>query len=81
MFFKEEIALSIKDYMTPNEASYRWGVEREALKERLRPSRNEKQIQEFKDKGLIKSFRRPDGKRNEWIISSEAMEMWYGKEK
>ncbi len=73
--------MKINDYMTPNEASYRWGVHQERLKEKLKPSRNAEEIDQLKREGLIKSFKRPEGKRNEWIISREAMELWYGKEK
>lgn len=73
--------MEIDNYMTTAEAAYRWGINQETLKEKLKPSRNAKQIEEFKKKGLIKSFKKPGGKRNEWIISREAMELWYGKEK
>lgn len=73
--------MRINDYMTPNEASYRWNIHPEAFKEKLKPSRNEREIEQMEKDGLIKSFKRPGGKRNEWIISREAMEYWYGKEK
>lgn len=72
--------MKINDYMTPSEASYRWGIHQERLKEKLKPSRNAEEIERLKKEGLIKSFKRPGGKRNEWIISREAMELWYGKE-
>lgn len=72
--------MEINKYMTPNEASYRWDINLETLKERLKPSRNKNQIEDLKKKGLIKSFKRPDAIRNEWIITVNAMELWYGKE-
>ncbi|WP_217588718.1 helix-turn-helix domain-containing protein [Lentibacillus saliphilus] len=72
--------MNINDYMTPNEASFRWGISHEALKEKLKPSRNKEQIEDLKNKGLIKSFKKPDAVRNEWIISKEVMELWYGEE-
>lgn len=72
--------MNINDYMTPNEASFRWGIPQETLKARLKPSRNKEQIESMESEGLIKSFKRPNQKRNEWIITREAMEKWYGKE-
>lgn len=75
------ISNNIKDFMSPSEASYRWGIHPEAFKEKLKPSRNQEEIERLKKDGLIKSFKRPGGKRNEWIISRDAMELWYGKEK
>lgn len=72
--------MKIDDYMTINEAAYRWDININTLKQRLKPSRNAEQIEQLKKKGLIKSFKRPDAQRNEWIISRGAMELWYGKE-
>lgn len=66
--------------MTPNEAAYRWDVKIEALKERLKPSRN-KNLDELIEKGLIKYYRHPERARGEWILSREFMEKFYGKEK
>lgn len=72
--------MKINDYMTINEAAYRWDININTLKQRLKPSRNAEQIERLKKDGLIKSFKRPDAQRNEWIISRSAMELWYGKE-
>lgn len=72
--------MDINDYMTPAEAAYRWGIKQEALKERLKPSRNKEKIDNFIKRGLIKRFIKPGGTRSEWIISVDAMELWYGKE-
>lgn len=66
----------INNYMTPNEAAYRYGVKIEALKERLKPSRN-KNLDQFIDDGLIKYFKHPEKARGEWIVSSEFMEKYY----
>lgn len=65
--------------MTPNEAAFRWGINQETVKNKLKPSLNQKQISEMIDRGLIKSFVRPDGSRKEWIISIEAMNIWFNK--
>lgn len=72
--------MKINDYMTPNEASYRWGVNIEAIKERLKPSRN-KNLDELINQGLVKFFKHPDKARGEWIVTREFMEKYYGKEK
>lgn len=66
--------------MTPNEASYRWSINHESFKNKLKPSVNKKEIEQMEKDGLIKSFVRPDGRRRDWIISTKAMEKWYGKE-
>lgn len=71
--------MKINNYMTPNEASYRWGINQETVKNKLKPSLNKKEIEEMEREGLIKSFVRPEGKRREWIISVQAMERWFGK--
>lgn len=70
----------IDDYMTVNEAAHRWGVNIETLKERLKPSRSAEQIERLTEAGMIKAFIKPGGRRREWIISRDAMELWYGKE-
>lgn len=68
----------IDKYMTPSEAAYRWGVNQETVRNKLKPSIN-KNIEESIEQGLIKFFQHPDGKRREWIISDQAMELWFGK--
>ena len=69
----------IDRYMSPTEAAYRWGKNKETVKNKLKPSLNKKEIEEMEKEGLIKSFSRPGGIRKEWIISVEAMERWFGK--
>lgn len=71
----------IDNYMTPNEAAHRWGVKLEALKERLKPSRNNEQIEEMVEEGLIKYFIEPGKKNRSWIISTAAMKKWYPNKK
>lgn len=78
---KERLEMTIDDYMTPNEASYRWGINQETVKNKLKPSLNKKEIEGMEKEGLIKSFVRPNGKRKEWIISKEAMYQWFGNPK
>lgn len=68
----------INNYMTPNEASYRWGVNIETLKNKLKPSLNMDEIERMEKDGLIKGFVRPGGKRREWILSTQAMKHWFG---
>lgn len=69
----------IDNYMTPTEAAYRWGINPETVKSRLKPSLYKKQINEMVEQGLIKFFQNPNGTRKEWIISTDAMEKWFGK--
>lgn len=70
----------IDRYMTPAEAAYRWGIKIERLKERLKPSRNNDEIEQMVKDGLIKYFIEPGKKNRSWIISAAAMEKWYPKE-
>lgn len=72
--------MSIDDYMTVNEAAYRWNINVETLKERLKPSRN-KNLDELINQGFVKYFKHPDKARGEWIVTREFMEKYYGKEK
>jgi len=71
--------MSIDKYMTPNEAAYRYGISIEALKERLKPSRNKHLDQHIED-GLIKYFKHPDKARGEWIITKDFMDKYYKKD-
>lgn len=70
----------IDKYMTPAEAAYRWDIKIERLKEKLKPSRNNDQIEEMVKKGLIKYFIEPGKRNRSWIISADAMKKWYPKE-
>lgn len=72
--------MNINDYMTPAEAAYRWGIPQETVKSKLKPSINKK-LDDMIDRGLIKYFQHPEGKRREWIISADAMREWFGKKK
>lgn len=71
----------IDKYMTPAEAAYRWGLNQETVKNKLKPSLNKEEIEQMEKEGIIKSFVRPDRKRREWIISVEAMKKWFGEKK
>lgn len=73
--------MKIDNYMTPNEASYRWGINQETVKNKLKPSINKEEIERMEKDGLIKSFVRPNGKRKEWILSKDAMYQWFGEPK
>lgn len=72
--------MSIDKYMTPNEAAYRWGIKIERLKEKLKPSRNNEEIERMVKDGLIKYFIEPGKKNRSWIISDKAMKVWFPKE-
>jgi len=72
---------NIDNYMSPNEAAYRWGINQETVKNKLKPSLNKKEIEQMEKDGLIKSFVRPERKRREWIISKQAMYQWFGEPK
>ena len=69
----------IDKYMTPAEAAHRWGLKQETVKNKLKPSLNKEQIEQMIEQGLIKCFSKPGGSRKEWIVSEEAMKMWFSK--
>ena len=72
----------IDNYMTPAEAAFKWGIPQETLKNKLKPSlAGQDHIDNLIDGGLIKCFIKPDGKRKEWVVSTQAMELWFGKNK
>ncbi|MGN7402716.1 DNA-binding protein [Cytobacillus praedii] len=72
----------IDKYMTVTEAAHRWEVPVDTVQNYLKPSvpttwaKTEKMI----ENGLLKYFQKPDGKRREWIISEQAMEIWFKKD-
>ena len=74
---------NIDNYMTVSEAAYRWGISIDTVKSKLKPSIKSyhKQTEEMLVDGLIKYFQKPGGQRKEWIISSQAMEKWFGESK
>lgn len=74
---------NIDNYMTVSEAAYRWGIPQETVKNRFKPyfKSYQEQTNKMLEDGLIKFFQKPGGQRKEWIISIQAMEMWFGKPK
>lgn len=72
----------IDAYMTISEAAYRWGIPQETIKNKLKPSIvGQESIDRMIEAGLIKYFQKPNGKLKEWIISEDAMEIWFGPKK
>lgn len=71
----------IDKYMTPAEAAYKWGIPQETLKSRLKTTINNNNIEWMIEKGFIKFFKKPTATRKEWIISAEAMKLWFGDNK
>lgn len=69
----------IDNYMTVSEAAHRYGKSIETVKNKLKPSikGNTEVIDQMLNDGLIKYFHKPGGQRKEWIISVDAMEIWF----
>lgn len=72
--------MEINNYMTPNEAAYRYNIKIERMKEKLRPSRNEQEIETMVKEGIIKYFVEPGKKNRSWIVTDAAMKKWFPKE-
>ncbi|MED3090073.1 DNA-binding protein [Bacillus toyonensis] len=73
----------IEKYMTPAEASNTWGIKRATLKNKISPStlteEQKAELNKMIEDGLIKFFLAPNGTRKEWIISRDAMFVWFGE--
>ncbi|MGI8305129.1 DNA-binding protein [Bacillus paranthracis] len=71
----------IDKYMTPSEAAYRWGIPESTLKNKLQNTSivGSMRLNFMLEQGLIKFFVKPSGERKEWIISEEAMKIWFPK--
>ena len=73
--------LLINNFMTIQEAADRWEISVHTLKNKLNSSKvGEIKLSEWEKSGLIKSYVKPGGKNKLWIITTEFMEMHYGKE-
>lgn len=71
--------MNIQNYMTVPEAASRWGINPRTLRDRLNIDRRPA-LQKELDSGLVKYYK-PDGaKQGEWILSKDALELWYGIE-
>lgn len=70
----------INKYMSLTEAAEKWNKSRHTVRSRLNTEVYGEQIELFIEKGWLKYFI-PEGKENKnWIISVDAMEVWFGKE-
>jgi len=66
--------------MTVSEAADKWGIPHRTIGSKLRASIvGQDKIDDWINRGLIKCYKSPSGKRKEWIISSMAMFEWFGK--
>ncbi|HFJ9331892.1 DNA-binding protein [Bacillus pacificus] len=73
----------IDKYMTVNEAAERFNIPVETIKNRLKPSIKSfnSQLEQMIEEGLIKYYLKTDGKRKEWILSEDAMKIWFFSKK
>jgi len=71
----------IDNYMTVAEAAYRYNIPVNTIKSRLKSSiqSNIPVIDQMIKDGHIKYFQHPEGQRKEWIISKQAMGIWFEK--
>ncbi|OKA18084.1 hypothetical protein BJR05_27305 [Bacillus cereus] len=65
--------------MTVNEAAERFNIPVETIKNRLKPSIKSfnSQLEQMIEEGFVKYYLKEDGKRKEWIISEEAITVWF----
>lgn len=76
-------AKQLDKYMTVNEAAERFNIPVETIKNRLKPSIKSfnAQLEQLIEEGLVKYYLKEDGKRKEWIITEDAMKIWFFSEK
>lgn len=71
----------IDKYMTVAEAAARWKISENTVRARLK--NREKvyvnAVNEMLRDGLIKYYIKPGGSRRDWIISEDAMFLWFGE--
>jgi len=71
----------IDKYMTVAEAAARWKISENTVRARLK--NREKvyvnAVNEMLRDGLIKYYVKPGGVRRDWIISEDAMFLWFGE--
>lgn len=69
----------LEEIMTPREACDRWGITQEALRMKLKRSKDTNLVDKLIRSGKIKYYK-PEGKqRGEWILTVEAMEVLFPK--
>lgn len=71
----------IDKYMTVSEAAERWGIPENTVRAKLK-NREKSYVQTANnmiEEGLIKFFIKKGGIRKEWIVSEDAMKVWFGE--
>lgn len=71
--------MDINNYMTPQEAADRWQLPVRTVRQRLDIKRHPALIDDL-NQGTVKGYKSPGSKITNWIISTRAMEKWYGPE-
>ncbi|PFN11620.1 hypothetical protein [Bacillus cereus] len=69
----------IDKYMTPSEAASRWDIPETTLKNKLQSTSTTAvdRLNEMIKQGYVKFYIKPGGQRKEWIISEDAMKIWF----
>ncbi|WP_312498206.1 hypothetical protein [Bacillus luti] len=78
---EKDEAQPLDEYMTVNEAAKRFNIPAATIRNRLKPSIKNFtfQLEHMIDVGLVKYYLKPGGKRKEWIITEDAMRIWFSK--
>jgi predicted transcriptional regulator len=74
---------TIDNFMTVSEAAERWGVPADTIRNYLKPSNKKKwqKTEKMIELGLLKYHQSKFDTKKEWILSKDAMEVWFGVEK
>ncbi|WP_242224444.1 DNA-binding protein [Bacillus cereus group sp. BfR-BA-01380] len=72
----------IDKYMSPSEAAARWNIAETTLKNYLQDKINDAvSVGDMIERGYLKYHIKPGGKRKEWIISVDAINIWFPNKK
>lgn len=67
----------LDEIMTPREACDRWGITQDALRMKLKRSKERELVRELVKEGRIKYYKPEGKKRGEWILTVEAMNVLF----
>lgn len=69
----------LDEIMTPSEACGRWGITQDALRMKLKRSKQDGLVSILIDEGKLKYYKPKGKQRGEWILTIEAMNILFPK--
>lgn len=69
----------LDEIMTPREACNRWGITQDALRMKLKRSKQDGLVSKLIDEGKLKYYKPEEKLRGEWVLTIEAMNILFPK--